>query len=89
MRELHTAASDRSCVHVEIDIGGAKGLSYVTGDHVGIYAENSAAVVAEAARLLGLPLTTVFKLKAPASARCAPRGGARAVVCLCVCGRGD
>jgi NADPH-ferrihemoprotein reductase len=62
VRELHTAASDRSCVHVEIDISGAKGLSYVTGDHVGVYAQNSAKVVAEAAELLGLPLDTVFKL---------------------------
>ncbi|KIZ02441.1 NADPH-cytochrome P450 reductase [Monoraphidium neglectum] len=65
VRELHTAASDRSCVHVEIDISGAKGLSYATGDHVAIYAENSPEVVEEVAGLLGLPLDTVFKLAKP------------------------
>jgi len=63
VQELHTAASDRSCVHVEIDISGAKGLSYTTGDHVGIFAPNNAAVVEVAAGLLGVPLGTVFKLK--------------------------
>jgi NADPH-ferrihemoprotein reductase len=74
VRELHTAASDRSCVHVEIDISGAKGLSYTTGDHVAIYAENSPEVVEEVAGLLGLPLDTVFKLARPEDgSRCARR----------------
>ncbi|KAI8472971.1 MAG: NADPH-cytochrome P450 reductase [Monoraphidium minutum] len=65
VRELHTAASGRSCVHVEIDISGANGLTYVTGDHVGIFAENPPAVVEEVAALLGLPLGTVFRLSKP------------------------
>lgn len=69
VRELHTAASDRSCVHVEIDISGAKGLAYTTGDHVGVYAENGPAVVEQVAELLGLPLDTVFTLKAKAGTR--------------------
>jgi hypothetical protein len=32
------------------------------GDHVGLYARNSSTVVAEAARCLGLPEDTLFRL---------------------------
>ncbi|WIA17179.1 hypothetical protein OEZ85_014062 [Tetradesmus obliquus] len=64
VQELHTAASDRSCVHVEIDISGKSQLKYETGDHVGMYARNSEQVVARMACLLGLPLETSFRLHA-------------------------
>ena len=33
LRELHGPASERSCVHVELDVGGS-GIAYETGDHV-------------------------------------------------------
>jgi NADPH-ferrihemoprotein reductase len=70
VRELHTRASDRSCVHVELDISRApKALRYETGDHVAVYAANSTAVVEVAALALGLPLDTVFTLKAPAAGK--------------------
>ncbi|KAF6251355.1 NADPH-cytochrome P450 reductase [Scenedesmus sp. NREL 46B-D3] len=62
VRELHTAASGRNCVHVEIDISGNSQLKYETGDHLGMYARNSEQVVIEMAALLGLPLDTSFKL---------------------------
>lgn len=42
-RELHTTASDRSCRHIEIDIGSM--LRYEPGDHLGIYPENDPKLV--------------------------------------------
>nr|KAJ3410881.1 NADPH-cytochrome P450 reductase [Polyrhizophydium stewartii] len=43
----------RECFHIELDLSGS-GLKYTTGDHVGLWAENSPAEVARLAKVLGI-----------------------------------
>lgn len=44
VRELHMPASDRSCVHVELDISGNSQLTYLTGECCALTAAASTAV---------------------------------------------
>ena len=67
VRELHGAGSDRSCVHVELDISKSK-ATYEAGDHIGVFPENSPDVVRQAAALLGKPLDFCFTFVMPEDA---------------------
>ncbi|XP_065065029.1 NADPH--cytochrome P450 reductase-like [Rhopilema esculentum] len=60
-RELHQNASDRSCMHIELEIEGS-GIRYHAGDHVGIYPVNDQELVNKLGELLDVELDTVFKL---------------------------
>lgn len=64
LRELHTRKSDRSCIHVELDIQGS-GIQYATGDHVGLLCQNPPGIIEEAGRILGIPLDTIFSFQLP------------------------
>jgi len=65
-RELHAAASDRSCRHIELDLKG-RGVQYSTGDHVAVLARNSAALVQQLAQRIGVALEEEFTLHADAT----------------------
>ncbi|KAI1292329.1 NADPH--cytochrome P450 reductase [Halotydeus destructor] len=59
-KELYKGS--RSCMHVEVDIAGAK-MRYEAGDHVGVYPQNDKAAVETLGRLLNCDLDTVITLK--------------------------
>jgi NADPH-ferrihemoprotein reductase len=52
------ASKDRSCLHLELDIGNS-GLRYAAGDHVAIYPTNNEKLVQRLAKRLGVDLEQV------------------------------
>jgi len=59
-RELHSAQSDRSCRHIEIEL--IPSIKYEPGDHLGVFPENHPSVVEAAAQRLGVDLDSYFTL---------------------------
>jgi NADPH-ferrihemoprotein reductase len=59
-RELHSPSSDRSCRHIEIEVGDA--INYEAGDHVGIFPVNDLTLVHKLAARLGADLEQVVTL---------------------------
>eukprot|EP01104_Vermistella_antarctica_P013234 TRINITY_DN3976_c0_g4_i1.p1 TRINITY_DN3976_c0_g4~~TRINITY_DN3976_c0_g4_i1.p1 ORF type:complete len:697 (-),score=186.72 TRINITY_DN3976_c0_g4_i1:98-2068(-) len=59
-RELHAAISDRTCRHIELDIGA--GLRYQPGDHIGVYPKNATAVINEIAARVSADLDLIVSL---------------------------
>ncbi|KDD75551.1 FAD binding domain-containing protein, partial [Helicosporidium sp. ATCC 50920] len=68
VRELHSPLSQRSCVHVELDLGDSP-ATYCAGDHAGVLPANSPELVARAAARLGYDLSQVVLLRVPDSDR--------------------
>ncbi|GMR42548.1 hypothetical protein PMAYCL1PPCAC_12743, partial [Pristionchus mayeri] len=60
-RELHTEKSDRSCRHMEFDLGTSM-IRYEAGDHLGVYPTNETSLVDKMCSLLDFNPTQAFKL---------------------------
>eukprot|EP01113_Clastostelium_recurvatum_P020153 TRINITY_DN2394_c0_g1_i2.p1 TRINITY_DN2394_c0_g1~~TRINITY_DN2394_c0_g1_i2.p1 ORF type:complete len:672 (-),score=203.79 TRINITY_DN2394_c0_g1_i2:142-2157(-) len=58
--ELHQPESDRSCMHIEFDIGS--NLTYLPGDHLGVYPENDQVLVDALLKRVGADPETYFSL---------------------------
>ena len=62
-RNLHSNASDRCCMHIELDIKDSR-IRYDSGDHVAIYAKNDESLVTRLGELLNIDLDTIFTMRA-------------------------
>nr|NP_001351901.1 NADPH--cytochrome P450 reductase 2 [Orussus abietinus] len=60
-RELHGPTSERSCMHIELDIEGSK-MRYETGDHLAVYPVNNTELVEKIGKICGVDLDTVITL---------------------------
>lgn len=72
-RDLYTPDAGRRCVHVELDITGS-GIRYTAGDHIAVLPENQPAVVARAAKLLGVLPDDLVVLSAQGQLSAPPPG---------------
>jgi NADPH-ferrihemoprotein reductase len=67
----NTVTIPRQCYHIELNLKGT-GLTYKTGDHVGVYASNSHSSVMKLAKFLGIKdINTFINLKSNPSHRLA------------------
>lgn len=60
-RELHSASSDRSCMHIEFDLEGSR-LRYDAGDHLAVFPTNDSKLVSRIGELLGADLDELMTL---------------------------
>ena len=67
VRELFSSDADRSCVHVEFDLTDSS-VHYKTGDHLGVFAENSKDITKRVAKVLKCDVKQVFRLRKPDNA---------------------
>eukprot|EP01132_Coremiostelium_polycephalum_P005286 gene5286-6579_t len=59
--ELHGSESDRSCRHLEFDVGSSS-ITYSTGDHLGVYPINETVLVDQLLKRLEVDGDTFFAL---------------------------
>ncbi|XP_015190059.1 PREDICTED: NADPH--cytochrome P450 reductase isoform X2 [Polistes dominula] len=60
-KELHGPTSDRSCMHIELDIEKSK-MRYEAGDHLAVYPVNNSEMVNKIGAKCGVDLDIVFTL---------------------------
>ena len=73
-RELHAQHSDRSCLHIELELIKNTYLKYSPGDHIGIFGENDPELVEHVAARLGVNPNTVIKLNPAPNSKATPIG---------------
>jgi NADPH-ferrihemoprotein reductase len=62
-RELYGNGSERSCLHIELDIASS-GMRYHAGDHVAVFATNNAELVERIGKRIDTDLDTIFTFSA-------------------------
>ena len=55
VKNLCSASSERVCMHLELEIKNSA-ISYESGDHIGVFGENTSETVDQVAKILGVPL---------------------------------
>mmetsp|Transcript_25362 Transcript_25362/g.35102 ORF Transcript_25362/g.35102 Transcript_25362/m.35102 type:complete len:673 (+) Transcript_25362:329-2347(+) len=73
-RELLSPESDRSCLHLEVELIKNFYLRYQPGDHIGVFPENENELVEYVAQRLQVDLEQVIKLSPAGKSKATPLG---------------